>query len=99
MGVWPPLWRGLTFPSALNTLTWIALFCRLDLCDYVFWSTLSSTLYPTNLFLSKFSCSWAGSINRPFYSCELGYLAFFASEAKGDNALIQTYLLFLSNVN
>ena len=32
--------------------------------------------------------------NRPFYSCVLSYLAMNASEAGGDLALIQTFLLF-----
>ena len=33
-------------------------------------------------------------LNRPFYSCELSYLAMNASEAGGDLVLIQTSLLF-----
>ena len=28
---------------SLSTLTWIGLVCRLDLCEYFFWSTLSPT--------------------------------------------------------
>ena len=34
------------------------------------------------------------SMNRPFFSCVLSYLAMNASEAGGDFALIQTSLLF-----
>ena len=34
------------------------------------------------------------TVNRPFYSCLLSYLAMNASEAGGDLALIQTSLLF-----
>ena len=34
------------------------------------------------------------SVNRPFYSCELSYLAMNASEAGGDLVLIETSLLF-----
>ena len=34
------------------------------------------------------------SLNRPFYSCVLSYLAMNASEAGGDLALIQTFKLF-----
>ena len=33
-------------------------------------------------------------LNRPFYSCELSYLAMNASEAGGDLVLIETSLLF-----
>ena len=32
--------------------------------------------------------------NRPFYSCELNYLAMNASDAGGDLVLIETSLLF-----
>ena len=62
VGVWPPLWRGLTSPSALNTLTWIGLVCRLDLCDYFSGALCPQPLYPTNLSLCNFCCSWVGSI-------------------------------------
>ena len=34
------------------------------------------------------------TLNRPFYSCVLSYLAMNASEAGGDLALIQTFKLF-----
>ena len=49
---------------SLSTFTWIALVCRLDLCDHFFWSTLSPTPFiPQNCLCVIFAVLGLGALN------------------------------------
>ena len=62
---------------------------HVSLCTQIFSDTLDVAFHTKKYQLNN--------INSPFYSCVLSYLAMNASEAGGDLALIQTFLLSLSH--